>query len=259
MMCGPAKPAGSHRSRAARPRAASTARWSVAGLKVTVDAALRARDVSRPTAAQQADAERALPDRLAARRTPPPESGQPPASGDAAIRPSRRPEAADHAAESPESLTAGQQARRGPRHRPPRPGDRRFGDRWPRDRTAGIPGTGIPETDGRRAGAGRAEGGRAEGGRAEGDEPRPAPGASGPGGAAEDAGSDPGESAGAPGAKDRQAGESESRPPAGRPRMRRRYRLGRLPGRGGPGRPARHYSPGPPADHGSGGSSPDFS
>jgi hypothetical protein len=51
----------------------------MAGLKVTLDAALRARDVSRPTAAQESEAELALPDRLAVRR--PPMSGQLPESG----------------------------------------------------------------------------------------------------------------------------------------------------------------------------------
>jgi len=43
----------------------------MAGLKITLDAALRARDVSRPSAAQEAEAERALPDRLASRRSAP--------------------------------------------------------------------------------------------------------------------------------------------------------------------------------------------
>ncbi len=168
----------------------------MAGLKVTLDAALRARDVSRPTAAQEAAAERALPGRLA-----------------------WRVEAADHAAESPESLTASQQARRGPGRRPPRPGGGKFGDRRPRDRRADV-----PWTDG----------------------------------TADDAARDPGESAGAPGARDREAGESAGPPPGGRPRTRRRYRLGRLAGLGGPEGSAGH-SPGPPADHGSGGSSPDVS
>jgi hypothetical protein len=43
----------------------------MAGMKVTVDAALRARDVSRPTPAQEALAEQALPERLASRRSGP--------------------------------------------------------------------------------------------------------------------------------------------------------------------------------------------
>jgi hypothetical protein len=226
----------------------------MAGLKVTLDAALRARDVSRPTAAQEAEAERALPDRLAVRRPSPPESGQPPAVGGAAIRPFSRAEAADHAAESPESLTAGQQARRGPRHRPPRPGDGRLGERRPRDRRADI-----PETD-----DGRTGGGRASGSRADGDEPRPAPGADADAdadarGTAKDAARDPGQAADAPGAPDREAGEPVNPPRGSRPRMRRRYRLGRLADSSNQNRPADYGTGGLPADHGSGGSSPDCS
>jgi hypothetical protein len=65
----------------------------MAGLKVTLNAAMRARDVSRPTAAQESDAELALPDRLAARRppmsSPLPEPGpeQPPRDKPAPPRP----------------------------------------------------------------------------------------------------------------------------------------------------------------------------
>jgi hypothetical protein len=40
----------------------------MAGMKITLDAALRARDVSRPTPGQEALAEQALPERLASRR-----------------------------------------------------------------------------------------------------------------------------------------------------------------------------------------------
>ena len=43
----------------------------MAGLKVTLDAALRARDVSRPTPGQEAAAELALPEKLAGHRSPP--------------------------------------------------------------------------------------------------------------------------------------------------------------------------------------------
>jgi hypothetical protein len=53
----------------------------MAGLKVTLDAALRARDVSRPTPADEETAERALPEQLAMRRRP---GGAPDAQGAAA-------------------------------------------------------------------------------------------------------------------------------------------------------------------------------
>jgi hypothetical protein len=224
----------------------------MAGLKVTLDAALRARDVSRPTASQEADAERALPDRLAVRRPSPPGSGQPRAVGEAAARPAWRAEAEDHVEESPESRTADRQAGRGPGRRPPRPGGGRFGDRRPRDRPAGM-----PETD-----DGRTGGERASGGRADGDEPRPAPGADADAdarGTAKDAARDPGQTAGVPGGPDREAGEPVNPPRGSRPRMRRRYRLGRLADDRNQNRPADYGTRGLPADHGSGGSSPDCS
>jgi len=130
----------------------------MAGLKVTLDAAMRARDVSRPTATQESDAELALPERLAARRAPagsrPPDSAQSPRPAEPAARavgrvPAEGPAAEDPAAggntaerrgaEPSRPRPGGHGIRRGPGRRPFRPGAAAEGGAGDRDRTAAAP------------------------------------------------------------------------------------------------------------------------
>jgi hypothetical protein len=98
----------------------------MAGMKVTLDAALRARDVSRPTPGQEAQAERELPERLAGRRpgpTPPETPGSQPVDGTASKprppRPTRPPGTPAGRADTPAAATVEQPSGR-PRPHPPR-------------------------------------------------------------------------------------------------------------------------------------------
>jgi hypothetical protein len=177
----------------------------MAGLKVTLDAAMRARDVSRPTAAQESDAELALPDRLAARR--PPASNPLPEPGRRQPGPGPGP---------------GPQARP-PRRTPPRdntPGDNSPGDNSPGDNSAADHPAGersaheYPAEPAPKPGPPRP--GRPL--------PRRGPGRRPfrPGGAA--AGTAQDDSTAAPDSPDQETADARNR----HPRMRRRNRLGRL-------------------------------